>query len=80
MFSLTAAVQAPAIGAEVLRATVFVARASCGHWASFRIAADMVGKNEHPRQGTGGSTRGVTRRAGGYPGASPASLLVTGFL
>lgn len=44
MFSLTAAVQAPAVGAEVLRATVFVARASCGQWASFRMAADMVGK------------------------------------
>ncbi|BAP98514.1 hypothetical protein MMCCUG48898_3756 [Mycobacteroides abscessus subsp. massiliense CCUG 48898 = JCM 15300] len=49
MFCLTAAVQAPAVGAEILRATVFVARASCGHWASFRIAADMVGKNELPR-------------------------------
>lgn len=49
MLSLTAAVQAPAVRAEVLRATVFVARASCGHWASFRMAADMVGKNELPR-------------------------------
>lgn len=45
MFSLAAAVQAPAVGAKVLRATVFVARASCGHRASFRMAADMGYKN-----------------------------------
>lgn len=60
MLSLTAAVQAPAVGAEILRATVFVARASCGHWASFRMAADMVGKNELPRLNNLGQTGAYT--------------------
>lgn len=60
MLGLTAAVQAPAVGPEVLRATVFVASASCGHWASFRMAAYMVGKNELPRLNNLGQTGAYT--------------------